>query len=222
VSVVESKLRFFEVEKKGVLRHTLELGQAVLGEAPKRLDTVDVVAAISELVLTVTNPEMFRISDVDKSVVSNPTVGVYNRIEADSTPDKPLQSTFLRVWNDLSPYPVSTFEDAKHDRLLTCASASFAFDPMWTEVRLIDLDRPAERSVGLTDSDQAAPNLEEDIVHRTHADTSHTSCRTGRQVLPETAKNLAKFGLGNFRRSTVLVNPCHYVSIAPLHWRFAS
>ncbi len=220
--MVESELRFLEVEVEGVPGHSLELRQAVLGKTPEGLDAVDVVAAISELVFTVMYPEVLRVSDVDQSVVANPAIGVNDRVEADSSADKPLQSAFFGVWDDLSPHPVTTFQDSKHNGLFTRSAAPLALDSTWTEVRLVDFYRPSEWSLGFTDSRQTTADPEKDVIHRSNADTGHTRCRAGRQVLSEVTKKLAKFGLVYFRRSIVLVNSRHHRSIALLNRCFAS
>ena len=220
--MVESELRFLEVEVERVPGHPFELRQAVLGETPKGLDAVDVVAAISELVFTVTHPEVLRVSNVDQSVVANPSISVNYRVEADSSTNEPLQSSLFGVWDDLSPHPVTTFQNPEHNRLFTGSAAPFPLDPPRTKVRLVNFYRPSEWCFGFADSRQAAANLEVDVIHRSNADTGHTRRRAGRQVLSEAAENLAKLGLVYFRRSIVLVNSFHHRSIALLFWRFAS
>jgi len=220
--MVESELRFLEVEIEGSLRHTFELSQPVFGEAPKRLDPIDVIAAISELVVTVTDSEMLGVSHVDQAVVAHPAVAVDDRIETYSSPDKALKSSFLGVWDNLSPDVVPTLENPEDDRLLAGATSTFAFDSLRSEIRLVNFDGSIQRRFSIANLSQAAADLEEHGVDRTDADTRESSCRAGRQVLAETAKKLTEFGLRNFRRSIVLVNPSHYRSIAPLHMRFAS
>ena len=220
--MVESKLRFFEVEIESMACHALELGQAVLRKTPEGLDSVDVVAAISELVFTVTDPEVFCISDIDQTVVANPAVSVYDGAEANSSTDKPLQRSLFGVRDDMSPDAITALQDAKHDRLFTRAPAPLSFDPVGTEVRFVDFNRPSEWCFGFTDDRQATAYLQIDVVHRSHADAGKAGSRAGRQILPEATENLAKLGLADFRRSGVLVNSFHNRSIAHSNWCFAS
>ena len=51
--MVEAELGLFQVEQKGVLGHAGELVEARFGEAPERLDAVDVGGAADKLVLAV-------------------------------------------------------------------------------------------------------------------------------------------------------------------------
>ena len=222
MSVVESELRFFEVKVEGVPRHTFELSEPVFGEAPEGLDAIDMVVSIGELVFAMSDPQVFGIADVNESVVADPAVSVDDRVEADLSSYYLLESTFTSVWDDLCPHFITPFEDAKHDRLSTSTSASLAFDPMWSEVGFVELDGAADRRLGIADSRQPHSNLDEDVVDRANAHTRHSSRRTRRQVLSETAKDMPEFGLRNFRRSVVLVNPRHHRSIAPLGVSYAS
>jgi len=220
--MVESELRFFEVKVEGVPRHTFELRQAVFGKTPKGLYSVDVVTAIGELVFTVTHPEVFRITDIDESVVSNPAVSVNDGVEAYSAPNKPLQSAFLGVWDDLGPHPIATFQDPEHDRFLAGTSAPLSLDPVGTEIGFVDLDRSSEGCFGFANRRQTTADLKEDLVHRPDAHTCQTGRRARRQVFTKTAEDVTKFGLSDFRRSIVLVNSRHNRSITPLQLGFAS
>ena len=50
-----------------MLRHTVKLYQAMLGIAPKRLNTVDVVCSTDKFVITEMYSEMLRKAHVDNS-----------------------------------------------------------------------------------------------------------------------------------------------------------
>jgi hypothetical protein len=56
--VIEAEFGFFQREGKGALADAMELGEAVLGVAPKALDAVDMVGPESELVVAVVDPSM--------------------------------------------------------------------------------------------------------------------------------------------------------------------
>jgi hypothetical protein len=222
VSVVESELRFFEVKVEGVPRHTFELGEAVFGEAPEGLDSVDVVTAIGEFIFTMSNSEVLRVSDVDQAVIADPTVSMNDGIQADFSADNPLQGSLFGVWHDLSPDSVTAFEDSKYDGLTTCAATPFSFYSMGPEIRLVDFDSTVQERFSVTQFGHSLSKLEENGVHRPHADTGQAGGRTGRQILVETAENLTEFGFADFRRSVVLVNSFHHRSITPQERHFAS
>jgi hypothetical protein len=220
--MVESELRFFEVKVEGVPRHTFELSQPVFGETPKGLNSIDVVAAVSEFIFTVTNSEMLRVSYVDQAVITHPTVSVNDRIEADLAADNSLQGSLFGVWNDLSPHSITTLEDSKYDGLAACAATPFPSYSMGPEIRLVDFDSTVQERFSVTQFGHSLSKLEENGVHRPHADTGQAGGRTGRQILVETAKNLTEFGFADFRRSVVLVNSFHHRSITSQERWFAS
>ena len=222
MAVIETEFGFFEVEVEGSPRDTFELCEAMLGRAPKGLDAVDVVFSVGELILSMTDAKVFRVPDIDQAVVADPAIGVDDRVEADFAPDYLLQRTFLGIWNDLSPYMITTFQNAEDDGFLARTSTSFSFDSVRSEVGLVDLDCAADGRLGVADRCQPSSDLQENLVHRPHADACHPSCRARCQVLTETAKDVPKSGLRNFRRSVVLVNPHHHRSIALLRVRYAS
>ena len=136
--MVESELRFFEVEIEGVSRHPLESGESVLGETPEGLDPIDVVAAICELVFAVPDPEMSRVSDINQAVIAKPAIAVDDGIEADLSPNNPLQRSFFGIWDDLSPDPITTLEDSENNRLPAGTATSFPLDSMRSKIRVND------------------------------------------------------------------------------------
>ncbi len=63
--MIEAPLALFQVQVKGRRRHTVELLQAALSKAPEALYPVDVALVVSELVITVIDPVMLSIADID-------------------------------------------------------------------------------------------------------------------------------------------------------------
>jgi hypothetical protein len=222
MSVVESELRFFEVKVEGVPGHTFELSEAVFGEAPEGLDAIDVVFFFGELVLTMSYPEVFGVADVNEPVVTDPTVCMDDRVEADLASYDLLEGTFTSIGDNLSPHFITAFENAKDERLSTGASTSLAFDSLWSKVGFVELDSAGDWCLGVADRCQPLSDFDENVVDRPNADARHPGRRTRRQVFTETANDVPKFGLRNFRRLVVLVNPRHHRSIAPLGVPFAS
>lgn len=155
---------------ESVFVNAVELGQATLGEAPERFDAVDVIVAKSELVVGMIDPEMLGETQVNQAVVADPAVGMKYAFERNVSPYHLLQGTFSAIGNNLSEDFVASFEEAEDDRFATGSAATLAFDSSGTEVRLIDFDDSVHRRDGLTDSSQAASQLQIDAVDRTNAD----------------------------------------------------
>ena len=222
MAMVETKLRFLQMQVEGVSRQTFELSEPVLGEAPKGFDAVDVIFPVGELILTMADAEVFGIANVDEAVVADPAIGVNHGVEVDLSSDNPLESTLSGVRDDLSPDAVASLEDSEDDCFVARSSPSFTLDTLGSKIRFIELDGAADRRLSFADHRQAPTDLEEYVIHRTDADPCHSRRRTGRQILGKTAKKVPEFGLRYFRRSVVLVNSLHHRSIAPLEERYAS
>jgi len=71
-------------------RHTVELLQPTFSIAPEALDAVDMTQFISELVLSMMDAIMFRVTDINESIVTAPTVRVNNGLDRDATASNDL------------------------------------------------------------------------------------------------------------------------------------
>jgi len=109
VLVVEAELAVLQVQFKGVAGHTFELGALGLGEAPERLDTVDVLLASDKLALAVVDPEVLVEADVDQPVIAAPAVGV------DDAAD--IGGCLRSIWDDLGVDAIAPLEQTKDNRL---------------------------------------------------------------------------------------------------------
>ena len=202
------------MEKKGVSRYAVELGQASFGETPKALDAIDVVLAHGKLMRLVVHPKMFLISHIDQAVVATPTVGVDDRLEADTPQNGLAERLPPAVGNDLGIDISVALEDAKHDGLASCATASFAPNPTRAEVALIDFDFSSKGILRLTPASHLATQFEVDRVHLAYRKTGYGGRFTGRQIESENANQTSKKLLRNMGTDVILV-------LARRHWRSA-
>lgn len=220
--MIESELCLLQMQEELLSADTLELGESVFGVAPEGFDSVDVVFFDGEFVVCVTYSEVLSESDINQPVVANPTIAMNHRVQGDLSANQPLQGSFLGVWHNLSPHLIAAFQDAEDDGLVASSTSAFSLDPVRAEIRFVDFDDSAERGIGVGDGSEASAQLDENVVHRTNRHTGHPRRRTGRKVLSEASENLPEFGLSDFRRSVVPVNPFHYRSINPSQSCFAS
>ena len=148
------------MKNKGVSGYAVELGQASFGEAPKTLDAIDMVLADGKLVSLMVHPQMFLVAHVDQAVVTAPTIGVDDRLEADTAQNSLAERLSPAIGNDLGIDITVALEDAKHDRLASRPTAALAADASRAEVTLIDFDFPSQGVLRLTPASYLATQLE--------------------------------------------------------------
>ncbi len=86
---------------KSFRRHTVEVLQAAFGIRPETFYPVDMNIADGENVVRVIDTQMFRIPDINQSIVAAPAVRMNHRIETDLAANNVLQSFPLRVRDNL-------------------------------------------------------------------------------------------------------------------------
>ena len=90
VTVVEPKLALFEMEIKSGFVHTSEFNQSDFSIGPKRFYAVDMRLASDKFIIAVLNTEMFVVSEIDQTIVTTPTVRIYDAFDIDTTTDQCL------------------------------------------------------------------------------------------------------------------------------------
>jgi len=147
--VVKAELSLFQVQFEGLGGYAVELGEPALGAAPERLDAVDVVLALGELVVAVVDPEVPVKADVNQAIVTSPAVRMDDGANVHLAPDHRLQRGFGAVWDDFGVDLALALEDAENDRLAARTAPALAPDPVRAEVGLVNFDRPGQRRIGL-------------------------------------------------------------------------
>ena len=128
--------------------NAVELGEPAFGEAPERLDAVDMhTPTARELMLAMVNAQVAVVTDIDEAVIAAPAVGVNHAFERDTPLNNGLQGNFFAVGHDLSVHSSMPLKDAKY-WLLECASAALqlhfiATNPAASEVAFIQLNLAA-------------------------------------------------------------------------------
>ena len=67
VSVIEADFCFLQMQVEGVFGNAAEPCQALFGQTPEALDAVDVVDLAGELIVSVLDPEVLVIAQVEPS-----------------------------------------------------------------------------------------------------------------------------------------------------------
>ena len=84
--------------------------------------------------------KVFRVADVNESVVAAPAIGMNDRFDADTPANNGLERLSLDIWNDLSKHFSVPFIDAEDNRFATGSAASFALNSFGPEVAFVDFD----------------------------------------------------------------------------------
>ena len=171
--------------------------KAHLGEAPERLDAVDVRVTMDELTPPVAHPEVFLVPQVHEPVVASPPVRVDDAPDTDATPDYGLQTTLLGIGDNLGVDHAVALEDSEDNRLPTSASPALPTNAARTEVRLVNLDLPTERSFPLAVLRHAASDQVGVAVHGVPVEVDELGDLRRLDVRRKVAQKLPKLCLGN-------------------------
>ena len=191
---------------EGASRDSVELLQAPLGVTPEALYAVNVMRALHELVTTMVDSEVLRVSDIYKAVIAAPAVRVDSGVNRDAPANNGLQSRLFTVRDDLGINASVTFEDAEDNGLAAGSSASLATDAARAEVRLVNFDFAGrERRGALTFLSNALSYFEKDRRDAAARESCQCGRMAGRQIEREVARELAHFTLRNFRPPVIAV-----------------
>ena len=85
--MIESKLAFFKMQVKGIFGESSKFCESHFSDSPKVFDAVNMGIAISEFVVSMLNPIVFFITQVDQAVVAFPSVRMDRAFKVDFTLD---------------------------------------------------------------------------------------------------------------------------------------
>ncbi len=111
--MIKTIFTFFQVQIKCVFRYAIEFLQASFGIRPKTFDAVNMRIIIHEFIGTVINPKMFRVANINQSVLAAPLVRVNYGIQRNAPANHPLQRFLRAVGDNFSINRNVSFEDAK-------------------------------------------------------------------------------------------------------------
>jgi hypothetical protein len=139
--------------------------------------------------------QMFRITDINESVVTAPTIGMNHRIETNFPTDNSLQGFFLHLRDDLGINFSVAFVNSKDDRF-----AAGAANTSGAEVRLINFDfasRKWRSAFGFWRD--SVSNFQINLFDRFIGQTTKLSGFISSQIKGKKLDNLTSFSLTNFR-----------------------
>ena len=139
MAVIETQLSVLEMQRGLATSHVMKLRQPMFGMAPKRLDAVDVSAALDEFVAAVIDPKGLVQTQINQPVAASPAVGVDDAVGSHFAPNNGLQRGLGGIGNDLGIDTAALLEQSKDDGFATRATPTFAPDTLGAERGLIGL-----------------------------------------------------------------------------------
>lgn len=220
--MIEPELGFLQVQHELVLADTVKLRQAMLGKAPKRLDSVDMVGAPHELVVAMIDTEVLCKADIHQSVIATPAIRVNDAVGIDLAADDGLQRGFGGIGDDFGVDAVIALEQTKDNGLAASASATLATNASGAKVGLIGLELTGKGRAGSAMLSQAQADALVNVIDAAHRQAAQLGRIAGGQIKGKQAQELTELGFADFGAAVVPVFPYHFKKLACGRHMFAS
>lgn len=196
--MIEPIFAFFQMQIKSMRRDAVKLSQATFGERPKALNAVDVIVADGKLILSVIDPEVFAVTDINQPIVAAPSVRVNDRFRLDATANDGLQRLLFAVRHNLGIDRTVAFEDAEDDCFARRAATALAAYTPGTEVGFIYFNRAAERRSAFSFFGESKAYFDKDSRHARSSYSGKFSRFAGGQIKRKILDNAAHFAFADF------------------------
>lgn len=134
MSVIESKLTFFEVQIEGRFSHTAELYETNFSEGPEAFDAVDVVGSESKKILAVVDAVVLFVAQIDQGMIGPKAVGMDGRLLINLAFYDRIKR-FTRTVRDYLGIDLSvSFVNAEDDGFSVSPASSLAANSLCTKV----------------------------------------------------------------------------------------
>ena len=94
MTVIKTKLAFFQMEIEAMLVNATEANQSSLGKGPKAFYPIDMRMLVGKLVVPMLNAKVLLIAQIYQPVVPSPAVRVNNAFKLHTATNYPLESGF--------------------------------------------------------------------------------------------------------------------------------
>ena len=95
--MIKPIFRFFQMQIKSLFRDSIKLLQVAFSRGPKTFDAIDMRRAVHKFIRAVIDSKMFRVANVNQSIVAAPFVRVNNRVQANTPANHRLQRFLAAV-----------------------------------------------------------------------------------------------------------------------------
>ena len=190
-----------------------ELRQSGFRNRPEVLNAVNMVRTMREFILSMLNPVMFLIANINQAIVGLKPVGIHHRLFADLVPDDRQKLCGRTIPDHLGVDVATTLDQAEHDVLPSCAATADTANTASTKVAFIDLNLTGiKRTFGLAELGDSVTNSSEHPVYRRTTHPGQRSYFRRLDIKRKISDNLSKFLLRNFGMKYILVSHCSKIT----------
>ena len=149
------------MQMKSFFAHTSESEKPGFGITPEAFDSIDMVFAMDEFILSMVDPKVLFITKVDESIVTSPAIGMDNAFKTHTTSDNRLQCGSPAIRDNFGIYFPIAFEDAKYNSFTESSTASFAFNSPSAKEAFINFYLSGKRRLPFTEFGNSFSNFSE-------------------------------------------------------------
>ena len=165
---------------------------------------------VHKFIVTMTNTIVLLIANVNKSVVSPPSVGMDYALKGYTAPDNRLESGFAAIRDYFCVHLAVPLKDTENNRFAVSATPSFASNPFCSKKTFIYFYLSFERRFILTKFGDFLSHLLEISVYCVTIKVNNFRDLRGGQIKSKKLYDLPEFPLRNTGTMKILVNPRHY------------
>ena len=203
--MIETPLRFFEVNEEFFFPDSAKFCHAKLRITPKRFDTVNMIFSSREFIFMVVNAVVL-IAICYQSIVSLPTIGIDIAAFHNAALKNWHKLCLGTVFDDTQKHPSLSFMQAQNRDFTGRSSSAFAANSPGSKIAFINFNIPDKRlgfldgHINYTVTKQTVNSLRSLVV-----DPVQNRCGKGWYIYAKTLQNLSKFDLRNVSRFYILV-----------------
>ena len=195
--MIETPLRFFEVNKEFFLPDSAKFCHAKLRITPKRFDAVNMIFSPREFIFMVVNAVVL-IAICYQSIVSLPAIGIDIAAFNNSALKNWHKLCLGTVFDDTQKHPFLSFMQAQNRDFTGRSSSAFATNSPGAKIAFINFNIPDKR-LGFLDGhiNYTVTKQSENPLNGIAIDRTQIGRRYGRDVLAKTLQNPSEFDLRN-------------------------
>ena len=203
--MIETPLRFFEVNEEFFFPDSAKFCHAKLRITPKRFDAVNMIFSSREFIFMVVNAVVL-IAICYQSIVSLPTIGIDIATFHNSALKNWHKLCLGTVFDDTQKHHPLSFMQAQNRDFAGRSSSAFATNPPGAKIAFINFNIPDKR-LGFLNGHINYPvtKQSENSLRSLVVDPVQNRCGKGWYIHAKTLQNLSKFDLRNVSRFYILV-----------------
>ena len=138
--MIKPKFTFFQMQAKSTFANASELVEPGFRDAPKVLNAIDMVTAVSKFIASMLDPIVFFITEVYKAVIGLKSIGINRRVLIDLLLYNGHQRASGAVFNNLGVNLTTAFDQAEDNVFTPGPATPDPSDPPGSKVAFVDLN----------------------------------------------------------------------------------